>query len=218
MSDRYWYFAPKDRRLRFDDGRLIQAGTTHTVQPPIEPRKRGLHASRRAIDALQYAPSQVVCRVSLGGEIMHDGDKSCATERTYLSVIDAEDTLLAFARRCALDVIDLWGAPDIAREFLETGDENIRAQVQKAAHFAAWEAAWSAAGSTAQAAAWAAAWAAARPAREAALESAEEAARAAARQAARDTSRKGAFEAAWSKKFKKYNDWLEAMLLDLEAD
>ena len=145
----YWYFAPKDRRLRYGDGRLIEVGETHTVEPPLELCAHGLHASRRVIDALQYTPGPIACRVRLSGEIIPADDKSCATERTYLSVVDAEDTLRAFARRCSLDVIDLWDAPDVVREYLET-----------AAWAAARDATWDAARYAARAAAWDAARAA----------------------------------------------------------
>ena len=37
-----------------------------------------------------------------------------------------EATLQAFARWCALQVIDLWDAPDVAQEYLETGNEDLR--------------------------------------------------------------------------------------------
>ena len=41
-----------------------------------------------------------------------------------------------FACWCALQVIDKWDAPDVVREYLETGDEEIRS--------AAWSVAWDA--------------------------------------------------------------------------
>lgn len=52
-----------------------------------------------------------------------------------------ETTLREFARWCALQVVDLWGAPQVVRQYLETGNEAARA----AARAAAWSAAWSAA-------------------------------------------------------------------------
>jgi hypothetical protein len=39
---------------------------------------------------------------------------------------DATGTLRAFARACALDVIDNWNAPAVVREYLETGNEDLR--------------------------------------------------------------------------------------------
>ena len=54
----------------------------------------------------------------------------------------------AWARWCALQVIDLWDAPEIVRRYLETGtgDKAIRA--------AAWAAAGAASGAAARDAAW----------------------------------------------------------------
>lgn len=53
-----------------------------------------------------------------------------------------EETWRAWARWCALQVIGLWNAPEIVRQYLETGDESIRA--------AAWDAARDAAGAAAR--------------------------------------------------------------------
>ena len=148
-----WYFAANDRRLRYGDGRKIAVGETHEVDGKPALCQRGLHASQRVIDALDYAPGPILYRVRLSGAIVHGDDKACATRRTYLAEIDATEMLRAFARACALDVIHLWNAPEIVRRYLETGDETIRA--------AAWAAAWAAgAEAAATAAAWAA-WAAA---------------------------------------------------------
>src|SRR5690606_19611648 len=132
--------------------------------------------------ALGYAPGPILWRVELGGTIVTGDDKVCATERTYLWGVDASECLREFARKCALDVIHLWDAPELVVRYLKTGDESIRA----AARPAAWDAAWAAA----RAAAWdAAAWAAARAtARAAAWDAAKEAARAAARDAAWDAA------------------------------
>ncbi|HEX7051764.1 MAG TPA: hypothetical protein VF188_16280 [Longimicrobiales bacterium] len=155
-----WYFAANDRRLGYGDGRKIAVGETHEIDGKPKLCERGLHASQRVIDALDYAPGPILYRVRLSGAIVHDDDKASATRRTYLAEIDATEMLRAFARSCARDVIDLWDAPEIVKRYLETGDETIRA--------AAWAAAWAAgAGAAATAAAWAAraaadaAWAAA---------------------------------------------------------
>ena len=82
----------------------------------------------------------------------------------------------AWGRWCALQRIDDWDCPDVVREWLETGNEEIRSAAGSAASSAAWpaasSAAWaaarsaarSAAGSAARSAAWSAAWSAARSA------------------------------------------------------
>ena len=140
-----WYFAEKSKRLRFGDSRKIKLGETHKVDCEPIMCKQGLHACKKIIDALEYAPGPIVYKVKLGGKVVHGDDKSVATERTYLEGgIDISNILHKFARVCALDVIDLWDAPDIVVRYLKTGDESIR------------DAAW--------AAAWAVAWAAAREA------------------------------------------------------
>ena len=141
-----WYFSPDDMRLANGDGRLIVAGQKHEVALPLRLCSRGLHASRQVSDALRYATSGVVWRVRLSGHIVEGSDKMCAEVREYLWGYNASDVLRAFARKCALDVIDKWGAPAVVREYLKTGDVSIRS----AAESAAWSAAWSAAESAAE--------------------------------------------------------------------
>ncbi len=194
-----YHFIAKDRRLGYGDGRLAEVGVTHKVTCKPMLCYAGLHASERVIDALQYAPGPVVARVELGGDIVKGDDKAVATERTYLNIIDATDTLRHFARLCALDVIDLWKAPDVVRQYLETGDESMREAAQDAAWDAALDASldasWNAAADAARTAAQYAAWDAARTAAQDAAWTVERtatrtatrtAARAAARAAVRD--------------------------------
>ena len=145
-----WWFSV-GKTLPHDDGRKIQLGRTHKIKGELIPCHNGLHASVKPLDALGYAPGPIVWRVEMGGTVIHHDDKLCASERTYLAGgIDVSDTLRKFARMCALDVIDLWTAPEIVVRYLKTGDESIRG--------AAWEAAWEAARSAALAAARDAAW------------------------------------------------------------
>lgn len=104
-----WHFVGDTLR----DGSPIPAdGVTLKHEGELEMCASGLHASKRIIDALGYAPGHTICRVEVGGQIVHDIDKLVATERTILWRIDAETLLRDFARRCALDVIDLWDAPE----------------------------------------------------------------------------------------------------------
>jgi len=138
-----WHFSTGT--LGYGDGRAIVVGETHEVSGPLELCERGLHASERIIDALSYAPGPMIYRVRLHGYVLRGDDKACATHRTYLAGCDATDILRLFARQCALDVVHLWDAPVIVREYLETGDESIREAAQEAAQEAAW-AAWAARG------------------------------------------------------------------------
>ena len=149
-----WYFSSGDRRLRHGDGREIRIGETHAVRGDIELCSHGLHASKKAIDALTYAPGPIVYRVELSGNIEEGYDKIVAQKRTYLSGgIDVSETLRKFARMCALDVIDMWEAPDIVIRYLTTGDKSTRASAFDAAWAVASDAAWDAEWAAAKAAA-----------------------------------------------------------------
>lgn len=134
-----WKFLHDDRRLGYGDGRLVEVGVTLTVDGPPLLCERGIHASRRAIDALQYAETAIVARVACEGEIVEGVDKLACTRLTPLAIFDASDTLRAFARACALDVIHLWDAPDIVRRYLDTGDESLRAAAQDVLRASIWD-------------------------------------------------------------------------------
>ena len=152
-----WYFAPEDRKLRYGDNRVVKAGITHTVDCKPELCKSGLHWSERAIDALWYAPGPIACRVEGGGKVIEGDDKIVGTSRKYLAVADATDVLRRLARKWALDVIQLWDAPQVVKDYLETGDENL-AYAASCAAYAADDAARAAyaASCAAEAASWAA--------------------------------------------------------------
>ena len=196
------------------------AGYEYSVKGPIQLCEWGLHASERAIDALQYAPGHMIGRVVLSGEVIRGNDKLVATHREYLWIADAEETLRNFARWSALQVIHLWDAPEIVRRYLESGDESLR----DAARNAAWDVAWGAARDAARDAAWAAAWDVARapargPARDAARDvawdAAWDAAWGAARDVARGAARDAARDAAWDAARDDQSTELEKRLMSL---
>ena len=138
-----WHFCADTLR----DGRPIPPDGEWLVHDgDVIPCKSGLHASIRLIDALEYAPGSTLCRVILRGDIQHHGnDKIVGRERQIVWRIDATAVLREFARKCALDVIHLWSAPDVVRKYLETGDESLRDAARAAAWDAARAAAWAAA-------------------------------------------------------------------------
>jgi hypothetical protein len=219
MTDYYWHFCPVDNegvpRLGHGDGREVRVGETLTVDGVIELCEHGLHACERILDALKYVSSRsALCRVTLGGTIVHDIDKYVAAERTVVAMLSAEETdalLREFARWCALQVSDLWDAPQVVRDYLETGDESIREAASAAASAAARDAsAWDAASAAAKAAARAAARDAA--ARDVA---AWDAASAAARDAAAwdAASAAASAAAAWDAARAAQNEWLTAAAL-----
>ncbi len=55
--------------LGYDDNRIVTVGETITVDGEPELCTHGLHASKRAIDALKYVPDGhiALCEVTLGG-------------------------------------------------------------------------------------------------------------------------------------------------------
>ena len=158
MTPVYYHFTANKLR----DGRAIPPiGEWLEFDGTPVPCESGLHASPDAFDALQYAPGNILHQVELGGKIVEHGspvDKYAAQKRKIIATINAESIMLPFARRVALDVIHLWDAPTVIKEYLETGDESKRAAAWDAAAAAgAAGAARVAAGVAAGDAAWAAA-------------------------------------------------------------
>ena len=206
-----WKFLRESRCLGYDDNRPVKVGVPLEIDGLPILCARGIHASRRAIDALQYAESAIVARVHCEGEIVEGDDKLACTRLTPLAIFDATDTLRHFARLCALDVIHLWDAPEIVRRYLETGEGSIRA--------AALAAAWAAARTGARAATWAAARAVSRndawnAARDAAWYAARAAAWNDAWNAARGAARDDALAAAREDAMAAQNVRLEQMLTE----
>ena len=121
-----WYFSNETKQLQHGDGRPIELGKTHSINETPELCARGLHGSVKILDALNYAPGLIIWRVELSGKMAIGTDKIAAQHRTYLAGgINIEPILRKFARMCALDVIDLWDAPDVVVQYLKTGNENL---------------------------------------------------------------------------------------------
>lgn len=191
-----WHFLPSDRRLCWGTKELVEAGKSYVQAWPYQELDKptlceaGMHASRKPLNALSYAAGSVVCRVLICGRICEDDDKLVGDERRVLWMADAEQTLREFSRWCARSVLHLWYAPEIVRQYLETGDENIRTEAWDAALHEARTAAFDSARDEARIAAWAAAW-------EAACAAAWDEARATAWAAARTAAWAAARAAAW---------------------
>jgi hypothetical protein len=238
-----WHFLRDDRRLSYHPHTLVEVGKKLTVKPPLELCRWGLHASKRALEALQYAPGPIACRVELSGEILEGDDKVCATERTVLQMVDATNVLHEFACWCAEQALlrereagrepdpRSWAAIDAKRKWLrgEITDSEL-ADAWDAAKDVAWEATRAAAGAAVGAVAWEATWdadreaawdiarATAGAARAAAWDAAREAAWdiawAVARDVAWDATREAAWDAAWDAARDAQNTRLEKMLLE----
>ena len=130
-----WHFVGK--RLR--DGRPVpKDGVWLEHQEPLVLCESGLHASVDPWDAVRYAPGPILCRVEMGGAILHGTDKMVATRRRIVARIDATDLLRYFARMRALSVIDWYpDPPDVVLNWLMTGNESLRSAAWSAAQSAA---------------------------------------------------------------------------------
>jgi len=143
------------RRLR--DGRPVRVGRWVRHEGPLVVCHSGLHASRRALDALKFAPGFWVWRVECEAIVEEEDDKLVCRARRPLWGVNARALLRVFARRCALDVAHLWPAPPAVLRYLRHGRKEDEAASWDAAGTAGaasapWAAAWAAAGSFARAA------------------------------------------------------------------
>ena len=206
-----WHLLSEDKRLGYDDGRLVEVGATLECKGDPELCSNGMHGSVRLIDAVYYASGPIVCRVEIEGDVIEGEDKLCGRRRTVLWMLDATRLLHEFACACAEDALALVEQPDersveaieAKRKWLngEVTDEELAS-----ARAASWAASRSASYAVAYSASWAASWAAVRSASRAAAWAARDAAMAAARAAARDA----AWDAAWAKQ----NERLTAMVME----
>jgi hypothetical protein len=163
-----WHFLRQDGKLAYYadnpnsmDGVVVKPGMVFEVEGEIIPCVNGLHASKRALDALDYAPGPIVTRVQLDGQIVVEGDKAAASKRRVLWMADATRTLHLFTCLCAEEALN-----SIRKRGLQVDPRSERAiEVKRlwldgkatddelaAAWSAAWDAALSAASSAARAA------------------------------------------------------------------
>jgi len=199
MSISAWHFLPNDCRLANGDGRKIKPGSIVKIKGKPDLCNHGLHASTRLLDALGYAPGNILCRVSVSGDVVHGDDKLAGTVREVHWILDADWYLHEFACRVAEQCLKkhkvtdkrYWSAIATKRAWLDGhADDDDLSAAWGAARDAARDAAWGAARGAAWGAACGAACGAARGA-------AWGAARGAARGAACDAARGAAWGAAW---------------------
>ena len=212
-----WWFCVNNK-LPHGDDRKVEIGKTHIIKGEIIPCRNGLHLSTKIMDALSYAKGNIVYRVKGHGEVVpHDGNKFVCSKRTYIAGgINIEQTLRKFARMCALDVINLWPAPDVVVEYLKTGNVGLRgsarhsswasarASAMDSAMDSAWASATASATASAMDSAWDSAWASAR---------ASAMAWASAWNSARASARAWAMDSAWDSARKKQNKRLHKMVM-----
>jgi hypothetical protein len=158
-----WHFLPEDRRLRWGSREIVEVGRTLKMKGKPELCNRGFHASRRIIDALNYAPGPILCRVGVGGTILEDNDKLVGTTRRVVAMADASPMLHLFACDVAEAALKAAGVTDArALGVIQAKRLWVAGDITDAEMDAAWEAAWDSARAAAWDAAWDAAWAAAR--------------------------------------------------------
>lgn len=106
-----WHFLPDDKRMQFGKRELVEVGKTYEAVGLLRLCKNGMHASRRIIDALKYAPGPICCKVELRKEIIEDIDKAVARARHVIAMVDATKILHEFACLCAEDALKLVSSP-----------------------------------------------------------------------------------------------------------
>jgi len=173
-----WHFLRKSKKLGYRDGRLVRVGHTFKTSDEIIMCQSGFHASVNIMDALDYAPGPIICRVELGGEIIRGDDKCVASERTVIAMADATNVLHEMAcwsaeralKRiknpdprsiAAIQAKRKWLLGEITDAQLDAARDAARGAARGAATDAATDAARGAAWGAAWDAAWGAAWGAA---------------------------------------------------------
>ncbi len=139
-----WHWVADTRLLR--DGQPLVVGKTYHFDGEPVMCQCGLHASKRILDALKYALGAIVCRVRLGGNVLHDTDKMVGTQRKVLWAADATRVLHLFAcdeaeralKRAKVADPRSWNAIMVKRKWLAGKASNRELD---AAGAAAWEAA-----------------------------------------------------------------------------
>ena len=156
MTDRYWHFcavAKDGTPVLRDDSLALGPGETETYQGTPALCRAGLHASKRAMDALSNIPRPWCRLVQLEGEVLHDKNKSVATRRLILASFDATAALHEFACCVAESALLLsetdddrcWQAIEAKRAWLRGEIRNKGlAAASDAAYVAAWAPAYTA--------------------------------------------------------------------------
>jgi hypothetical protein len=129
-----WHFLKDDRRLRWGTEEKVEVGKTIEVDLPLKMCEHGLHASKKPLDALRYAPGFIACKVELSGEIIEESDKACAERRKVLAMADAKTEILTFAVDCAQEALDCLPKKDRDRrsiEALKTTRKYIKGEISR---------------------------------------------------------------------------------------
>lgn len=135
MSRAWHWMAAGDGKPILRDGRPVVVGEWLRHEGEARICESGLHASRRCLDALAYAPGPWVALCDVDDVVAEQVDKFVCRARRPLFLFDATSVLREFARARARDSLKFWPNPlAVVVEYLETGKEELRA--------AAWDASW----------------------------------------------------------------------------
>lgn len=137
-----WHFT---NGMKLRDGRPLVVGKTYEHVGSIRICESGLHASIRAIDALDYAPGATISRVELYGIETTQRDKIVCRSRRVIACADASKTILLWSAECALtalltaDATDqrLFDAIEVVFEYCRTGTWTSEMTAARAAAVAA---------------------------------------------------------------------------------
>ena len=136
-----WHFLKENRELRWNSAGRVRAGRIYTAKGELEMCINGMHASRRAMDALAYAPGPIACRVECWGEVIEQDDKLVSRHRKVLWWVDATHVLHEFACRCAEDALALTTNPDPRSVAAITAKRRwLRGQISEEELAASWDA------------------------------------------------------------------------------
>ncbi|AKF04994.1 hypothetical protein [Sandaracinus amylolyticus] len=105
-----WWFAPA--------GEMPREGRVDCFDGELAPGVSGLHAARTVLDALPFARSAQLCRVSLGGRIVERGPLIAASERTIERRFDPRALLRSIAIEIATGALDGEVLEDAVRDAL----------------------------------------------------------------------------------------------------
>lgn len=98
-----WHFLREDMMLRYSDGRTVKKGiwmkARNCIGGPIL-CKQGMHASENILDAIQYAPGIILCKVNVRGNIITSKDKFVGMERVVLDFFNCRETFERFCLWC----------------------------------------------------------------------------------------------------------------------
>lgn len=141
-----WHFLPEDGRLSHGDGRRAVLGETLSMATDlVSVAHYGLHACRRPLDALHHAPSPLLCRVELTGNVQHRDRVIVARNRRVVAMADVTDLLHGVAVDWARQTLSK--APSVDERStvaLDTKDRWLHGQAEAAEVAEAWSLAWQA--------------------------------------------------------------------------